>query len=535
MSESKVSILQNSSAGNLISKIDSTSNSLDLVYENGFIAHIPKNYLTSVAPNLPQWQTLFSFTDGTFINAFCIGSLNLNDSIKVNPFGTAPLCALASFRMPVQGKFNIIVHGKPNGGVNISHHFSNYGYEQQLPILGLYDNYANQVEIQFLSSNGVIRATQMVTLQTDAVPNKPTLTIKKNSLSPIDASIYSLSASGPWGFDQKGEIRWYYTGDFFWSYGKLKNGNLIVSSAINTKIGQMSPILNEISMLGEVVRTYNVPNFQTHDIVEMPNGNLMIGTNSSPSWGNGAPELDAIAEIDRSSGNIIKTWDFNTILDPTRLALPDSGVPNDWVHINSVFYNSNDNSIIVSCRSQSAVVKIDYSTSQIKWILANHNFWNTQLSQYLLTPVDSKGNAIAVDTIDFWPYGQHNATQLQNGNVMLYDDGDYRGYYDNQNAPLKSYTRGVEYKLDEKNMTIQLYWSFDNSKTIFTQYTGSITQFDATNTRMIGYMDGATNAIGESPKILEVDSQNNTVFEVNVNLGKFYYRALKMDLYGGLH
>jgi arylsulfate sulfotransferase len=240
-----------------------------------------------------------------------------------------------------------------------------------------------------------------------------------------------------------------------------------------------------------------------------------------------------VSEIDRFSGSIIKTWDFNRIIDPTRTTLPDAQVPLDWFHMNRVFYNATDNSIIVSSRSQSAVIKIDYQTSEIKWILSNPNFWNDQLSKYLLTPVNSEGAKIDVSSIDFWPYGQHHPWQLSNGNILLYDDGDYRGYYDDSGVPEKSYSRAVEYKIDEVNKTIELVWSFDNNKSMFTEFTGSVEQFNSTNTRMIGYMDGA-NAIGQAPKILEIDSQNNTVFEVNIDVGNFYYRAIKMDLYDGI-
>jgi arylsulfate sulfotransferase len=536
--QAKVSLLQNSNNDVLILKIDTLPfNILSINYENGNKIQISKSDFTKIQISPLQWTTQFSFADGTSVTAFSMGKLSLQDSIVVNPYGTAPLCALARFNMPVKGKFSIIIHGKPNGGISISHSFSNYSHHQELQILGLYDNYANEVEFQFLNSSGAIRTSQIVTLQTVAVPNKPIINIKTNLLSPSDVSVYSLSASGPWGFDQKGEIRWYFTGDFFWSYGKLKNGNLLASSGINTQLGQFSPSLNEISMVGELIRNYSVPNYQHHDAWEMPNGNLLIGTNSSPTFGKGvSPEEDAVAEIDRASGNILKTWNFNNILDPTRTALPDAAIPLDWMHLNRVFYNAADNSIIVSSRSQSAVIKIDYLTSQIKWILANPNFWNEQLSQYLLVPVNSSGTEIDVDSIDFWPYGQHHAWQLTNGNILLYDDGDYRGYYDNPNAPLKSYSRALEYKLDEVNLTIQLVWSFDNNKSIFTQFTGSLEQFNSTNTRMIGYMDGASpNAVGEVPKILEIDSQNNTVFEANINLGKFYYRAIKMDLYSGIN
>ncbi|MDV3308297.1 MAG: aryl-sulfate sulfotransferase [Cyclobacteriaceae bacterium] len=147
----------------------------------------------------------------------------------------------------------------------------------------------------------------------------------------------------------------------------------------------------------------------------------------------------------------------------------------------------------------------------------------------MLKPVDSNGNAIDVEGMDFWSYGQHSIHRLPNGNLLMYDNGDYRGFYDNPQVPHDSYSRIAEYRIDEEYMTVALVWKFDNNKTVFTRYTGS-SQFLG-DTRLAGYMSISEN----TPRVTEVMEDNQIVFEATINRGKaHYYRIQKVDIYAGV-
>jgi arylsulfate sulfotransferase len=253
----------------------------------------------------------------------------------------------------------------------------------------------------------------------------------------------------------------------------------------------------------------------------------MVTSNSN----NGLSVEDLIVEIDRASGSVVKSWNLYTLLDPSRKTLPDIGQP-DWFHMNSLFYDATDKSIIVSGRNQSAVVKIDYNTGTLKWILGNPNFWNAPFTSVLLNPINSTGQPLDVSSQDFWPYGQHAAQRLPNGNILLYDDGDFRGFYDNQSVPQVSYSRAVEYAIDEQAKTIKLVWEFDYNKSQFTPFTGYVQQLP-NNNRVIAYMDGAFNG-ATGPKIVELNGENQILFDSNINHGAGYYRGWKVDLYQGI-
>lgn len=400
--------------------------------------------------------------------------------------------------------------------MTISKAFDEFGTTHQLPILGLYANYNNQVEFIFTDRNGVVRDSVSVAIKTGALPISPTINVTKRS-DFSDQGLY-FNSNLPIAYDQNGDVRWYYTGDFSSLYRKLKNGNILIVSSMNiTSLGSKS--FFEVSMLGQIKQKYDVPNYFHHEIIEMPNGNFLVATNSEQnSLGNIKTIADEIVEIDRISGKAIKTWDFNLILDPKRQGLPDVK-PGDWLHLNSIFFDRTDNSIIISSRSQSAVAKIAYPSGEVKWILANPNNWSDNFKNLLLHPVNYTSK-------DFWPYGQHSVKLISNGNLLLYDNGDYREYYDDNLSPQISYTRVAQYKINEEQKTVELVWQFTNNKEIFTYYTG-YTEYLPNSKYLIAYM----NAPGpDTPKVIEVNEAGTILYESTINTG-FSYRTYKYDIY----
>jgi arylsulfate sulfotransferase len=518
----KVYLSNSKDQNNLIMSIATGNNTTQIAFEDGTKLSIDNSQIDRMEPDSAAWLMSFFFTDAAKVTSHFLGKLNItNTNLVLDPYSRSPLTALAKIETPVKGNFKIIVHGKGEAGIAISKIFDDYGYAHELPILGLYENYDNQVEFIFTDLNGLARGSKMVTLTTEPLASKPSIQIATNTLGTTYNGIYIVSSLGL-GFDQAGEVRWCYTAPsstHFSFMRKLTNGNMLAVAPDGLSF-------SEVSMVGQIIKTYAVPSGIHHDIIELPSGNFLVASNSN----NGAIE-DLIIEIDKATKAIAKSWDLNKILDPSRKALPDAGA-NDWFHMNSLFFDTTDNSIIVSGRSQSAVIKMDYSSGSLKWIVGNPNFWNDSFSNYLLKPVDMNGQPIDVSNQDFWTYGQHAAQRLQNGNILMYDNGDFRGYYDNPSVPQVSYSRAVEYTIDGQAKTIQLVWEFNNDKSLFTRYTGFVQQVSPTN-RLIAYMDGSLG--DDIPKVVEINDKNQIVFDATINKGAFYYRTAKYDLYQGIH
>ena len=158
-----------------------------------------------------------------------------------------------------------------------------------------------------------------------------------------------------------------------------------------------------------------------------------------------------------------------------------SGAGRNWAHVNSVSYDPNDDSIIISSRHQNAIIKIGRD-KKIKWILGAHKGWKDEFKKYLLQPVDSKGKKIECDN-DYsicpgyeneeggfdWTWTQHTAYFIGDLSkkgmtyVTAFDNGDSRGM-EQPAYPTDKYSRAVIYKVNEKKMTVEQVWEYGKNR-----------------------------------------------------------------------
>lgn len=499
--------------------------------EDESVVYFKKEWLKSISLDPDQWRISFAFTDGIRQDALLLGdSIYVSDtSVVLNPFGTAPLTALVRSQMPLKGRFGVKVLGKGENGIAIEHKLAPFTASHDIPILGLYIDHENEIELTFMNEDGKFRASKRIQVRTEPLTVYLNPEILQNQLPPNDDGIFFIS-DRKLGFDQRGEVRWAYTGDARYLYRKLRNGNLVVATQ-NGALQYHSPAFEEISMMGQTVQRFEVPDYLHHEIREMPNGNFLVGSNSVTYTGalwDGKLQEDLIIEVDRQSGDIIKRWDLNTILDNER-ERADGLQNDDWLHLNSIDYNPKDRTILFSGRHQSVVGKIDYDDGKLRWILAHPAGWRPELQSYVLRPVHADGSSVDLTNNDFLPYFLHNPLELPNGNILLYDNGNFRNYYEDPNVPEESYSRAAEYKINEESRTVELVWTFDYNQQLFTTATGDVDYFPENGHRVIGFL----NSSSETPKIIELDANDQMIFEVNLNFGS-YYRCEKIMLYQGL-
>ena len=75
----------------------------------------------------------------------------------------------------------------------------------------------------------------------------------------------------------------------------------------------------------------------------------------------------------------------------------------DWTHLNTVSYQPETDTIIISPRNLESVIKLNWTTKEIQWILCDPRFWEgTEYEKYVLQPEG-----------DFdYHFQQHTAYQL---------------------------------------------------------------------------------------------------------------------------
>ena len=149
------------------------------------------------------------------------------------------------------------------------------------------------------------------------------------------------------------------------------------------------------------------------------------------------------------------------------------GAGRNWVHVNSVDYDPSDDSIIISSRHQSALIKIGRD-KKVKWIVGSHEGWKDAYKDKLLTPVDENGKPIKCEGSkcegDFdWSWTQHTGWRIDSKSnkdvfyLSVFDNGDARGM-EQPALPDMKYSRAVVYKIDQKKMTIQQIWEYGKER-----------------------------------------------------------------------
>ncbi|WP_035387329.1 aryl-sulfate sulfotransferase [Ferrimonas senticii] len=317
-----------------------------------------------------------------------------------------------------------------------------------------------------------------------------------------------------WISDTNGDVRWVmdpanfhsrtdgtYMGDMN-GFHQTADGSFIVGK------GQR---VFKFDMLGKIQWNILLPQGyvdHSHDIDEMPNGNLLVRVAKEDyPLDNGrlvTTVRDIVIEM-TPSGQVVEEWDMNKILDPFRDAMliamdqgavcmnvnvdkagevmtkeeldkqpygdiPGVGPGRNWLHINSVQYIAEDDSIIISPRHQATAIKIGRD-KQVKWILGNSQGWQQPWASKLLTPVDAAGNKLDCNVkgecrgTDFdFSYTQHTAYyNPEIGSLSVFDNGDAR-HMTQPSLPFMKYSRAVEYQINEQDMTVQQTWQYGKER-----------------------------------------------------------------------
>lgn len=299
--------------------------------------------------------------------------------------------------------------------------------------------------------------------------------------------------STDWGklvaLNAAGEVVWYYESEFRTSgIDRLQNGNILLHRTDSSTL--------EIDLLGNTVRQFYAegrpfPPPENPDAVaikgmdtlhhqphEMPNGDFLAFA-ANPyrveNWPTSetdpdAPRADAMIMADTvvqisPEGDIVWSWDTFDALDPYRIGYDTfwsywwvRGFPGhmDWTHANGLSYDESDDSVLVSLRNQSAIVKVDRQSGAIKWILGRHEDWPDRLKSKLLEPV---GDLL-------WPGYQHNPRMTHAGTVILFDNRAHGATMPFEpRLPLQqAFSRGVEFRVDEENMAVEQIWTSGDSQ-----------------------------------------------------------------------
>lgn len=491
----------------------------------------PTTYLVDQQTDILATQTTL---EGLFLVEYEKGDYTKQDPYFIlNPYEISPLSGLLMFETSEIEAFIITVKGKEESG-DLT--FNTVATEShKIPIYGLYPDYNNEIIVyeNINGQKGVM--VHRFYVQTDPLPEEATHEISITTTADyFKQDIMILMPAGktfPIGVDYNGDVRWVLTRNFSWAPVLLQNGNLLLGTDRLMSDPYYVTGLYEISYLGKIYKEYKIPGGYHHDVVQKPNGNLLVLTNEFQ----GTVE-DIIVEIDKNTGNIIETWDLKQFLYQTQ-GMAEMWTSYDWFHNNSIDYDPDTDSVIVSGRHQDIVVSFNLTNRKINYIIGDPNNFAAHLVDYFfLTPIGANFE---------WQYAQHSAIYTPEG-IFLFDNGNNKSKYtENYVDAMDSYSRGVLYQIDEENRTIEQVFQFGKElgNMFYSPYISNV-QYLGESHYMI-HSGGHASANGEVLNIpvplydgnynvilnsITYEVQNGIVV-YHLEINEHYYRALHTSLY----
>lgn len=424
-----------------------------------------------------------------------------------NPNPTVPLAAILTVATDEPATLEISIDDgdrqwsmTPSDGAATSH---------EVPIFGMRANRENTITATLTDAKGNAWTSGPLVFATPPLPDllpTPEITVHDPGAMEPGVTLFNINfRNAPdtppnWGpaviVDDEGEIIWYYLpeGHKVHDIRRIPNGNFLYEIWPGTG-GKV-----EIDMLGNILRRWHftgtakdpaegsIPvetDSYHHDFTELPNGNILLLSSENrviDDWYTSETEAmaprapanvvgDVIIEM-TMDGDVLREWKLHDILDPYRIGYNSlrqdfwrrhyegvvEGEVHDWTHGNAIIYDDNDNSFIMSLPYQDAVIKVSLDSGELIWILGSHDNWREPWSDKLLTPVGDVE----------WSYKHHAISHTENGTYLLFDNGVARSSpFDEGMALEDSYSRAVEYEVDEEAMEVRQVWSYGPEDEVF--------------------------------------------------------------------
>ncbi|MDG2089106.1 MAG: aryl-sulfate sulfotransferase [Arenicellaceae bacterium] len=447
-------------------------------------------------------------------------------SLVQNPNPTVPLAAVLSFTTDEPAS---VVLRFDDGSKAWSHSMgSDMSTSHELPVVGMRPSLAHTITASLTDAAGNVTVTETQVFETPALPEfypRPHVVVSQPDRMEPGVNLFNVNGRWPekWAdslpaviVDNEGETIWYYQpeGHLLHDIKRISNGNFLYEIWPGT--GGMV----EIDLLGNIVNRWHFTGTAKdpapgsiavesdsihHDMIEIPNGNFLVMSSEVRAYDNwhtstrdaNAPRQDGaqlvgdvIIEITRD-GEVVNEWKLLDLIDPYRITHGSlredywanhydgryEGIVYDYTHGNAIIYDESDNSFIMSMPYQNAVLKVSMSSGELVWILGTHEAWSEEYADKLLTPVGDVE----------WSYKHHAISHSGRGTLLLLDNGVDRTMPYADSMPLAdSYSRGVEYAVNEETMEVSQPWAYGlEQEHYYNRYLGDIDWLPTTGNILI--------------------------------------------------
>ncbi|MEQ1570329.1 MAG: aryl-sulfate sulfotransferase [Myxococcota bacterium] len=327
---------------------------------------------------------------------------------------------------------------------------------------------------------------------------------------------------------------------------RLSTGELVV--VVNRQLVTVFGVSGEPHQMYRPARNFDDPvgsiavdvEALHHDLIELPNGNLVglsierrwldypvseadAGAGMAPVWVAG----DVVVEFDRA-GNLVRELPLLDRLEPQRIGYdsvdgnywedfePWSGDEvKDWSHGNALSYDPVSDTLLVGLRHQDAVVGLAFATGEVAWVVAPTETWPPRMADVVLAP----------DTPGFeYAYHMHGAKFTASDpstgllRIALFDNGNYRASPFAPQVPQEeNYSRALELELDPAAGVYRPVWSWgeDLDPPHFSGSVGDVDVLPTTDHVLVTFGNVADPTLG-GVRVVELTRDHQIVWDLVV-------------------
>lgn len=377
-----------------------------------------------------------------------------------------------------------------------------------IDVFGLYAGYQNSVTVTARfrdASTGVERVTVVTPAYTGpgAVYNTPQVrTARTAAVSPgFDYMMLQNGLTTPVVLDTDGNLRWAGTNPNN-SISSLFAGDAFLVGSPST------PELYRVELNGSYgarpLASTRYTNFH-HDLTPGKTGFLA----ELDVLEGGVPRLESVLTEISATGEVIKEWDMAAIFraamqaggdDPSNFVRDGA----DWFHMNSAIYVAADDSLLISSR-ENFVVKIDYATGRIRWLLGDTTkHWYVDYPSLRALALELKSGKP--------PIGQHSLSIAANGDLLLFNNGLGSINQPPGTAPgvTRDYSTPSRYAIDSAARTAVETWSHAPASPIYSDICSSVYEGAVANHVLITYSVAAAQT---RTQLVALDSAGKVAFD----------------------
>ena len=462
----------------------------------------------------------------------------------LDPFGTGSNGLLLSFQTERRSQIRYTVHTTSaelpdyTAVAQSSADGNSFSRNHCFLLIGLVPGETNEVTLEALGERGRVQQTVTFTIEmpeaVSGYANQLDTTDGDSTAALTDGLYYAMGLGDYYGytffFDNDGVLRYEMVLEGFHSDRFLYTDGGLYTCVSSRKIALMSP-------LGQAVRVYDLGQYELHhDINWGPDGTILALVNDTEQ----DTVMDVVISLDPATGEVSEVVDFSELMDgyygEMTHPVPITGGSfwqageDDWLHLNSVQYMEKDDSILVSSRETSTIIKVSdiQGTPTLSAFIGDPAFWADTPYADLCYAMD--GDFVA-------QYGQHDVELVADDSL---EDGQYLlRMYDNNYWSLST-RDGYDPELADSVSTsltsgdasyITFYLVDDNTKT-FSLVEQHAVPYSAivSNAQEIGG-NFVVNS-GVAHQFGEYDSDGNLIRAFDYDCMMNGYRVMKGDFVG---